>query len=390
MILEIIFWLCLALVAYTYLGYPLLLALLTLGKKQKKRRSAHFPEVTLVISAHNEEHVIRRKLENSLHLNYPKDKLEIIVASDGSVDATNGIAKEYESYGVILLHQENRAGKTSVQNLAARKASGEIIVFSDANAIYDANSIRNLVHHFADENVGCVCGELRYSNNDGCAAGEQEDFYWTYEKFIKRQENRFGSILGANGSIYAVRKKDYQSLQPNIISDFVEPLKITASGKQVVYEPTAVSTEQSSVTFGEEFARKKRIILRSICSLYANRNLLNIFRHPRLAFQLISHKVIRWCVPLLVIGMIAANIALLPKAFFQILGLLHAAFYLVALLGFAFEKRKLNSTLFYAPLYFVMVNYAALVAIIQFLRGKNIVAWAPERHGAQQRAKELV
>ena len=381
MLSESLFWIFLFTVFFTYAGYPVLLALLTIFKTQSRPRGFEEPPfVSLVISAFNEEEVIRRKLGNSLGLDYPKDKLEILVVSDGSTDSTSDIVREYETRGIKLLQRNHRAGKTSIQNFSIHQTTGEIIVFSDANAIYEPESLANLVQHFSNKSVGCVCGELRYRSNDGSVASDQENIYWEYEKFLKRKENLFGTILGANGSIYAVRKSDYQPLSPNIISDFIEPLKIVEKGKRVVYEPTAISIEDASQTFNEEFKRKKRIILRSIYSLFACRNLLNILKKPKLSFQLISHKIIRWAVPVFLIGIFITNLLLLGHPIYRILFYAQLLFYFFALTGFLFEQWKIKSTIFYMPFYFVLVNLAALLAIVEFILGKNVVSWVPNRN----------
>ena len=381
MFLEITFWTFVFLVFYTYVGYPLLLLIFTAFRKNRATpQSETLPHVSLVISAYNEESIIGRKLDNSLELDYPKEKIEIVVASDNSSDRTNEIVKSYQDDSVRLFENETRSGKTRIQNLVVRNVRGEIIVFSDANAMYDPDAIGHLVKHFADQKVGCVCGELQYANYRDSVSGSQENIYWDYEKFLKRKENLFGTILGVNGSIYAVRKKCYIPLPANLISDFIEPLKIFESGSRVVYEPKAISSEESSGTFREEFTRKKRIILRSISSLFWNSSLLNPFKNPTLSFQLISHKILRWCVPLLLLGIFILNLFLLESHLFQYLFCLQLAFYALAILGYSFEKKNWRASIIYAPFYFVMVNFAAFLAIVEFLKGKNIVAWEPSRN----------
>lgn len=330
-VFEFTFWLSIFLIFYSYAGYPLLLALLTSWKTVKKPAPhAGLPNVTLVIAAHNEETHLARKLDNSLNLDYPQEKLEIMVASDGSTDATTKIARKYEDAGVKLLHEAERSGKTSIQNSAVEQAGGEVVVFSDANAIYDLSALRNLVQHFSDPAVGCVCGELKYTAVEGVIASEQEDLYWDYEKFLKRKENMFGTILGANGSIYAVRKSAYKPLPNALISDFIEPMLIAESGYKVIYEPTAISYEHGSSSFSDEFKRKRRIILRSLNSLFTAKSLLNPFKQPRLAFQLFSHKILRWGIPILLMVIFLSNLALLGNTFSRFLFWTQAAFYLMA------------------------------------------------------------
>jgi cellulose synthase/poly-beta-1,6-N-acetylglucosamine synthase-like glycosyltransferase len=377
---EFLCWLFVGLILYTYVGYPLLLFFLTIKRKHSFEPNSHFePQISIVIAAHNEESVIREKLDNSLQANYPADNLDIVVVSDGSTDATNEIVEEYKAQGVRLINAKQRSGKTGAQNIAVLEVDAEIIVFSDANAMYAPNALRQLVRHFEDPDVGCVCGELRYNNNNNNAIGIQEDLYWSYERFLKRREDLFGSILGANGSIYAVRKSAYIHLPTDIISDFIEPLKIIEKGFRIVYEPEAVSVEATSDKFEEEFQRKKRIILRSIHSLYAVKSLLNPFKRPRLSLQLISHKILRWFVPFLMLGMFVLNTLLLEQSLYQLLFIAQIIFYTMAFIGYKMERKKVKSSFLYIPFYLITVNYAALLSILDFVRGRNVIAWQPAR-----------
>ena len=235
------------------------------------------PTVSLIITAHNEEEIIKSKLENSLTLNYPLEKLQIIIASDGSTDGTVRLAEEHHEVEVLNL---SRMGKTAAQNEAVKRASGDIVVFSDANAYYEPNAISELVKWFVDSSVGCVCGELRYRGKS------QEVLYWKYEVMVKGLESRTGRLLGANGSIYAIRKTNYINLPEDVISDFVEPLKVYKNGQNVVYESQAVAWEDYP---SQTFNRKRRIILRSLQSLQYLDTLLHPFKNRNLFW----HKGIR-------------------------------------------------------------------------------------------------
>lgn len=388
---QILFWSALGLILYTYVGYPLLLILFTAFKrKQGWWNPKHQPHVSIIISAFNEEEIIRDKIENTLNLQYPRNKLHIVVASDGSTDNTDKIVQEYAHRGVQLLRREKRAGKTSIQNYAVQKSDADVLVFSDANAMYQSDAIQKLVRHFADERVGCVCGELTYWNRNGSVAGNEESLYWAYEKFLKRQENDHGMILGANGSIYAVRRDCYVPLAANLISDFIEPLKIAEKGYRVLYEPEALSFEQSSHSFYEEFRRKKRIILRSVFSIFKNLGLLNVFRRPMLSFQLISHKLLRWAVPVFLLTMLIANLALLSKPFYFYFLLSQILFYLLAVAGYYLEKKNIKGLIIYIPYYFILVNIASFLAILEFFRGRNVVLWQPVRKQEQQSTEQNI
>ncbi|MDD4364019.1 MAG: glycosyltransferase family 2 protein, partial [Atribacterota bacterium] len=233
----IIYYFSILLLSYIYLGYPLSLYSLSLFKKYNIiYLVGYLPSVSIIIAAYNEEKVIEDKIKNTLELDYPKEKLEIIVFSDSSKDNTDDIVKRYEKVGVKLLRIEGRKGKTFCQNRAVKHAKGEIVVFSDANSIYQSDAIKKLVRNFADKQIGCVSGELKYFSSDNNNDKNSEGFYWKYEKMIKRLESKNSSLVGANGAIYAVRKKLYVFLEDFAISDFTEPLMIFKNGCRVIYE----------------------------------------------------------------------------------------------------------------------------------------------------------
>lgn len=379
--LEIIFFLFLFIIFYVYFGYPLIILLIAAINKKTVQINENFePTVSLIIAAYNEEDIIEEKLKNSLSLDYPKDKLEIVVFSDASTDRTNELVNRYQDKGIILIQLSERKGKTAGQNLAVNHAKGEIIIFSDANAVYRKEAIRKIVRNFSDRSVGCVCGELVYYNEDKSLIGDAENVYWDYEKFIKRQENQAASILGANGSIYAVRKKLFVPLPEDMISDFIEPFKIIEQDYRVIYEPEALSFEQSTTNFNEEYRRKKRIINRSFYSLLYYKTFLNPIKYPLLSFQLISHKLLRWLIPIYLPIIFIVNLFLLNSLFFQITIGLQIIFYAIAILGYLLEKKQWHNVLFYTPFYYCLVNIASLRAILEyFIKKKKIVTWKPIR-----------
>ncbi|GAW94038.1 glycosyltransferase family 2 protein [Calderihabitans maritimus] len=378
MILELIFWLLVVLIIYIYLGYPVLIYILTFFKKRTIRRDdSYLPTVTLIISAYNEGKVIRSKIENTLQLRYPKNKLEVLVASDGSTDETNEIVREFEADGIKLLAFPENRGKTITQNEAVKHASGEIIVFSDANAMYASDAIHKLVRNFADPRVGCVCGELRYKREEDNVAGQGEGLYWRYEQFLKCIESALGNALGANGSIYALRKELYYPLPAEIISDFVEPLMIVAQGYRTVYEDEAISYEEPSSTYQEEFKRKVRIITRSFRGLLYVKHMLNPFRYGLLAIGLLSHKLLRWLTGFFLLILLITNFLLaFENGFYQASLILQLAFYLIAYLGYS---KRYTSKFFMIPTYFCMVNYASVLGILRFFHGDKMTSWQPAR-----------
>lgn len=364
---------------YVYIGYPACLVFLSMFKSKEEKESYYKPTVTLVITARNEERIIKDKIQNCLELNYPKNLLDIIIVSDESTDHTNDYVKTFEDKRIVLLELDKRHGKTAAQNESIQYAKGDILVFSDANAMYDPESIQYLAKHFEDPKVGCVSGELCYSNPKGSSVGEEENLYWQYEKFIKKQEDKVATILGANGSIYAVRKSCYVPLEYDIISDFIEPLEIASNGYTVVYESDAKSYEEACSEFEEELSRKRRIVARSIRSLIRHRHLLNPFRSPVLAFELISHKVLRWLSPLFSSLILTLNIGLLDHPFYLSLFGLQIIFYLWAFAGHLVRNQVKLPGWFMAPYYICLLGVSSLLGIWDVIRGRKTIFWEPIR-----------
>ena len=381
--LELFFWSSVAVVAFITFGYPVLLALGGLLVRRRNHVSDSEPHVTLVIAAHNEEACIARKVENSLALDYPSQRLEIIVASDGSTDKTGDIVRSFADRGVVL-REFTRTGKTGVQNRVVQTARGEIVVFSDANALYRHDAIRKLVRNFADPTVACAVGQLVYKATD-LGAGACEDSYWKYEKFMKRRESDLSSLVGANGSIYAVRRDSYVEIGEDLISDFVEPLALVERGHRVVYEPDAISLEDASTTHGVEFRRKVRILTRSIKGLLAMRTLLNPLRYGVFSLQLFMHKLARYFVPLfLLLGAaaltgLAAGGQYRPLFFFALGGVIGAL-----VVGPRAQSLKGGFILriFHLIYYYLMVNYAVILAWLNIVRGTKMTVWVPDRKQA--------
>ena len=378
--LDFVLWGSVIAVVVVTLGYPALLALTATMVRNRNMDELAEPSVSLIIAAYNEESVIGDKLKNSLELSYPRDKLEVIVASDGSTDQTNNIAISYQSRGVVLLTFP-RTGKTGVQNQVAKRARGEILVFSDANALYRPDAIGKLVRNFSDPDVGGVCGQLDYLvGAEG--AGSSESLYWRYEKFIKRRESELSSVVGANGSIYAVRRSDYVQLDEDMISDLVEPLALVRSGKRVVYEPQAVSIEDASTSYGIEFRRKVRILTRSIRGLLRMRQLLNPSRFGIFAVQLIMHKLLRFLTPVFLIAGASALAGLALLGRYRALSLTAVAVTTIAAIVASRQPSGRPSVFVRAChllYYYVLTNCALVLAWRNVVRGDRMTLWAPER-----------
>ena len=375
-----IFWAALFLVVYTYLIYPALLWLLAAGRKMPEYAPlSEWPTASLIIAAHNEEAVLRTKLENALAMDYPAERLDILVVSDASTDGTDRIAAEFAARGVRLHRQEVRGGKTEAQNAGVRLARGQFVAFSDANSLYAPSALKRLLAPFADERIGCVCGELQYANPDEQGAGKGEGLYWRYEQFLKRRESLLSSTLGANGAIYALRRELFVELRGDIISDFVAPLHAWRRGFRIAYEPTAVATEYSSVRFGDEFRRRRRIVSRSLYGLWTEAGVLNPFAHFFFAFQMFSHKLLRWLVPVWLLVVLAVNIPLAESEYYGLLLALQVAFYGLAALGLLLPERLGRYWLFYVPTYFTATNLGTLLGLLSFLMGRRHRVWQPAR-----------
>lgn len=379
---ELLFFSSLAVCFYVYFGYPLLLAVMAAIHPREVRRRAITPSLSLIIAAHNEEEVIGEKLENTLSMDYPRDRLEIIVVSDGSTDRTEAITREYEKQGVRLLSLA-RCGKMRALNQGVAVATGEILVFTDANAILEASALRQLVANFADPEVGGVCGNQKYwQTPTGDCAGQGENLYWTYDKFIKRLESRVGSIIGADGSLYAIRRNLFVPTEdPAQADDFAISVRVVTQGYRLVFEPTAVSYEEAPTSSQREFWRKVRVTNHSLRSLLDMREALNPWRTGFYALELLSHKVLRYLVPLFLVLALLTNGVLAPDSpVLQLLFLGQVLFYGSALMGYGLRHQSWGRRkLFYIPFYFCLGNTAVFLGLLSLLKGDQITFWQPER-----------
>lgn len=379
-ITNIVFFASLFMIFYVYLGYPLLAFLLGIFKNRKVNKGAYEPNVTILIAAYNEENSIESTLKNKLDLNYPKEKLEVIVISDGSTDKTDSLVKKYKNQEVKLLRQESRAGKTSALNMAVPKATGEILVFSDANSLYDPEALNKLVQNFSDPNVGYVTGKMIYTNPDGTTVGDGCTAYMKYENFLRKFETRLGSVVGVDGGIDAVRKVLYRPMNPDQLPDFVLPLMVVEQGYRVVYEPNAVLKEPSLKSAKDEYKMRVRVSLRALWALRDMRHLLTFTGSKLFAWQLLSHKVLRYLCFVFLIGAYFSNLALWSEsAFYKFFFIFQNLAYAGALLSPIIEKIGNRVKPLYLLNYFVLLNLAAAHAFIKFLLGQKQVLWEPRK-----------
>lgn len=378
--MAILFWSMAALVAYVYAGYPLLLlAVRALCGTRIVGRHDERPTITLIVSAYNEAAVIAAKLANSVALDYPADRLRIVVVSDASTDQTDAIVRAAGDSRISLLRMPTRGGKTSGLNAAVAASQSEIIVFSDANAMYDREALTALVRNFGDPRVGAVIGESGYTHSDA-GADAHESLYWRYEGLIKRLESALGSVVGGDGAIYAIRRRLYVPMPAAALSDFVNPLQIVRAGYRCVYEPAARSVESGAGDFGREFRRKVRIVNRGWRALRLVGGLLNPVRFGFFSLELLSHKVLRWLVPLFLLALLAANLLLLGRgAFYAVALAAQLLLYILALLGYALQGRRQLPRILALPFYFVMVNLASARGIVEAFMGRTYTAWTTAR-----------
>lgn len=361
---------------HTYFTYVISLVLLSSTSSDKENQGYQTtPTVALVIAAYNEEEIIAEKIENSLDLDYPRDSLEIIVFSDASSDRTDEIVRSYADQGVRLKRIEGRVGKTQCQNQVVETVNADIIVFSDANSMYESNAINNLVEGFSDS-VGCVVGELRYRQTNGT---EGESVYWRYEQLIKKLESKVGSLVTGNGSIYAVQKESYVPLTSEMISDFAEPLAIVSNGEAVKYAPHAIAWENTGSSTQSELSRRIRITTRCWNTVVNYLHLLNPVNYPLFSYQLLSHKLLRWLSPIFLILIGISNLVLVAidsKKSYKYFLSLQSVCYSAAIAGWLFDQTdKSAPAVLHIPYYFLLANYGMLVGFWNFVRRRNIVTW---------------
>ncbi len=380
-LLIIILVLSIVLVLYSYVGYGLLLYVIIKLKrffgKKNTLPDAYEPTVTLMVAAYNEEGYIREKIENSLKLDYPKDKLRLLFVTDGSDDKTPEIVKEYSE--IQLMHKPERQGKIMAVERAMPNVSSEIVVFTDANTMLNKEAIRNIVRHFYEPKVGVVSGEKRVLNRDADeAAGAGEGFYWKYESMLKKWDAELYSVMGAAGELFAIRTALFEPIpKDSLIEDFYMSFKIVMKGYRIAYEPDAYALEEPSASVGEELKRKIRIAAGGIQSIIRLKALLNPFKYGVITFQYVSHRVLRWTLaPLALLVIFVTNVLLWPvNIYFQALLAAQILFYLSAYIGYLLEKKQIRFKLLFIPYYFCVMNYAVYRGFFRYMGGRQSVLW---------------
>lgn len=388
-LIALFFWISVGSILYTYFGYPALVFLLAKLVHRSETYPTYQPSVTLLIAAYNEENVIEDKIKNSLAVDYPKDLFQVVIVADGSKDKTPEIVKRYTNMGVDLLYNPERRGKMAAINRALPHCHGKIVIFSDANNYYPADTIRNLIQPFADPHVGATTGAKVIGQGDG-TLGASEGLYWKYESFIKKQESRLGSCTSAAGEVLAIRKQLYSAPPDNVINDdFFIAMQIVRSGHRLVYVPQAKSVERVSPSAEDEVIRRTRINAGRFQAIMMAKQILP-FKRPLLVWQILSHKFLRPLVPFGMIGAFLFNLLavlfppqskgllILSKPFSVILLVLQILFYMLAWIGRnsgARGEQNKFMRLFYLPTFLINSNLAAFLGFLRFLRGGQSHLW---------------
>ncbi len=374
---KLIFFFFLFVIFYVYFIYPLIIFLFSKLFDKHFKKGEMLPSLSIIIAAYDEEKDIALKLKNTLSLDYPKSLLEIIVGSDGSTDRTNEIVRGFETNGVKLIAFHQNRGKTWTQNDCVKVAKHDIIIFMDAASVCDKNALRKIVANFDDSRVGAVAGRIVYTTSRENLVTKSQGLYWRYEQLMKRAESKLGALIGVDGPLYAVKRNLYTPLPLTVLGDLMTPLLIRRNGYSVVLEPEAVSYEHTTKSSIDEIRTRRRVALRGFIGLFSYPNLLNPLNQPLLACQIVSRKIFRWAVPIFFLAMMISLIFLIKHIFYLMILLGMISFLIFAFFGF--KNIRSRNSLFLLPYYFTLVNWAALLGIIDFLRGKRIVSWKPIR-----------
>lgn len=377
-----VFWIGVCVVLYTYLGYGVVIYLLSKVKNHPSPATidndASWPEVTMLVAAYNEEGYIEEKIRDTFAQDYPAGKLSFFIVTDGSSDRTAEIVARYPA--VKLFHEDERRGKIHAVNRVMKFVKTPIVIFSDANTNLNREAVKNIVRHYQDATVGGVAGEKRILKKDeDNASGSGEGLYWKYESFLKKKDSDVNSVIGAAGELFSLRTNLFEEPAENmLIEDFYISVKITMNGHRFVYEPEAYAIETASASVGEEWKRKVRISAGGFQAMLKLRALLNPFRYGLLSFQYISHRVLRWTLaplflPLIFISNIILAIAGLPL--YQLILIAQLGFYFLGAAGYRLQDKKISIKGFFVPYYFIVMNVSVYAGLVRFLKGKQSVVW---------------
>jgi biofilm PGA synthesis N-glycosyltransferase PgaC len=384
-ILTIFFWVSFLILFYCYIGYGLLVIILIAirrlsGFPEKKYTSAASLPVTLIITAYNEEKILERKIRNTLEIDYPAGQLQVIFITDGSEDGSVKLIQQYPS--IRLLHQQKRQGKYAAIKRAMHQVRTPVVVFSDANTMLNPDCINKIITHYGDKSVGGVAGEKKILDSQNISAvGEAEGLYWQYESFMKKLDAGLNTVTGAAGELFSIRTGLFKELNDDLIlDDFVISMQICLQGYKIEYEPGAFAIEHPSASLEEEEKRKVRISAGAYQSIGYLKECLNIFKHPLLAFQYLSRRLLRWIFcPLMLVILLLSNILIVsyyPGAgFYNWVLYVQIAFYALASIGWLFVRSGKKLGLMAIPFYFVFMNYCLVKGFIKYIKGRQSVLW---------------
>ncbi len=381
MIVQIIFFTALFGATYSYFIYPIILMSITFFTKRNSHAETNetdiLPNISFIITAFNEEKHIADKLENTLKIHYPSDKLEIIVASDGSTDNTNSITQSYSNQGIQLHHVATRKGKENAQRSAIEISKGDILVFSDVSTQIEEGALKQIAKIFQNPKVGAISSEDRFITAEGDIAGEGA--YVKYEMWLRKLEGKVNSLVGLSGSFFAARKEICSNWNINVPSDFNTALNCIRKDYIAISDPKLLGYYPNLKDETKEYQRKVRTVIRGISALFSQSAVLNPFKFGFFSFQIFSHKLMRWLVPWFLIVALISNILLLTSGlFYTLLFALQIAFYLLAFLGWS-SKSLRQSALTKIPYFFIQVNLAIADATLQYLFGKRVTLWEPSK-----------
>jgi glycosyltransferase involved in cell wall biosynthesis len=371
-----LFWISLLLIIHPYVTYPLVLLAWRAVAARPVKRAPFEPTVSVLIPAYNEAEAIATTLEAVLAQRYPKDRLQVLVVSDCSDDGTDDIVRSFADRGVELLRQPERGGKALGLNAAVRQARGDILVFCDANARFEPDCVRELAQNFADPDIGYATAQLTIEAGSSATSGGGA--YLRFEEWLRAAETDVASVIGVNGGCDAIRRELYSDIPRELITDFVLPLRVIASGKRVVFDTRAASRETSNAALKSEFSMRVRVALRGMQGLVHMRRLLNPLRHPAVSFCLVSHKVLRYLAFVFLATALLSNLALaVDSPFYRVLLALHLACYALAACGLLRGARERLGIVVVAPAYLLMTYWAFAVATWRFLLGQKMATWKP-------------
>lgn len=396
---EILFWVLLFLVFYTFLGYGMVLyALVSLKRRFSRQADSQVqnpdyePEVTLFVAAYNEKDYVDAKVKNGFEMEYPAEKIRQVWVTDGSNDGTQLALEKYKDQGVEVYHEDIRGGKIGAMNRGMQFVKSPIVIFSDGNTMLGKESVRRIVNLFSNAKVGCVSGEKRIYHKDKDTAAGTEGMYWKYESKLKKWDAELYSVVGAAGELFAIRTELFEEVEKDtLLDDFIISLRVAMKGYTIQYDPEAYAIETASASVKEELKRKVRIAAGGIQSIIRLSPLLNPFKYGLLSFQYVSHRVLRWTLaPLSLLLILLLNFWLAAHhgfANYQNLYTLllygQVLFYIMALLGWYLENRAIKIKILFVPYYFFIMNLAVFMGLKRYFKGSQTVNWERAKRGSK-------